>query len=112
MSEMGENPDPILRWDESRDGPLSETTMRRKLERLGFRASRWTYSPGTYFPEHMHECEKIDGVLSGCLRIVLEARPYDLRAGDCISIPAGALHTAEVIGFGIRAKSGCDAEIP
>ena len=44
----------IEHWNSERDGPLSESAMRRKLEDRGYRVSRYLYAPGTYFPAHDH----------------------------------------------------------
>ena len=88
----------ILRWDPDNDGPLSEQVLRRKLENMGYRVSRYTYPPGTYFPTHTHEVDKIDAVLSGQFRITLQGKPVVLGPGDAVAVPGGAEHSAEVMG--------------
>lgn len=88
----------IERWNPERDGELSESAMRDKLERRGYRVSRYVYPSGTYFPNHTHAIDKIDGVLSGRFRLVLEGREAILEAGDCIAVPRNAVHSAEVLG--------------
>jgi hypothetical protein len=40
---------PVERWYEQRDGVLSETAMRRKLEQRGYQVERCLYPPGTVF---------------------------------------------------------------
>ena len=72
--------------------------MRRKLEQQGFRVTRYVYSPGTFFPTHTHSTEKIDAVLSGSFRITMGKDSVVLKAGDFIHVPAGAEHSAEVVG--------------
>ena len=88
----------IEHWDQQRDGALSEAAMRRKLEQRGFRITRYVYSPGTFFPTHTHSTEKIDAVLSGSFRITMGKDSVVLKAGDFIHVPAGAEHSAEVVG--------------
>jgi quercetin dioxygenase-like cupin family protein len=88
----------IQKWSENRDGPLSEDAMRHRLEKLGFTVVRYVYPPGTYFPDHTHDVEKIDGVLSGRFRVRLLGESVVLEAGDSIAIPSRAVHSAEVIG--------------
>jgi quercetin dioxygenase-like cupin family protein len=88
----------IDHWDESVDGELTETNMRAKLEALGYRVNRYVYPPGTRFPEHSHEVDKIDGVLKGQLRMTMINQSFILTAGDCLSVPGGVIHSAEVIG--------------
>ena len=72
--------------------------MRRKLEQRGFRVTRYVYSPGTFFAAHTHSTEKIDAVLSGSFRITMGKDSVVLKAGDFVHVPAGAEHSAEVVG--------------
>ena len=87
----------IEEWNEA-DGTLTEELLRRKLEVRGYIVHRYTYPPGTYFPEHTHTIDKIDAVLSGRFRMVVEGREVILEAGDCVSVPRGTVHSAEVVG--------------
>src|SRR5262245_16700796 len=98
MTAGGGPPDEIERWNDGRDGPLSETALRLKLERLGYDVARYVYPPGTVFPDHTHGIDKIDAVLSGRFQITIEERRLILQAGDCIAVPRGTTHRAEVIG--------------
>ena len=88
----------IEHWDTQTDGELNETNMRIKLEARGYRATRYTYPPGTCFPDHTHEVDKIDGVISGQFRVSMHDQPIILTAGDCMAVPRGVVHSAEVIG--------------
>ena len=88
----------VCRWDFSVDGVLNESSLRRKLEDRGYRVSSYTYSPGTYFSDHKHGQSKIDAVLSGTFRMGMYDEFVDLGPGDWIEVPAGATHSAEVIG--------------
>ncbi|MHC4471836.1 MAG: cupin domain-containing protein [Planctomycetota bacterium] len=86
------------RWDEECDGPLDEAALRRKLEARGYRVSRYVYAPGTRFPDHTHAIDKIDGVLAGRFRMTTEGGSVVLSAGDCLAVPRGTVHSAEVVG--------------
>ena len=88
----------IEHWNSERDGPLSESAMRRKLEDRGYRVSRYLYAPGTYFPAHDHGVDKIDGVLSGRFRMTLQGQEIVVEAGDLLVVPKHVMHTAEVVG--------------
>lgn len=88
----------VLRWDASKDGPMSERAMRAKLEALGYVVTRWTYPPGTFFDMHTHDVDKIDGVLSGRFEITMFGQSVVLGPGDAIRVPRGAAHSARVIG--------------
>ena len=88
----------VCRWDSSVDGVLNESSLRRKLENRGYSVSSYTYSPGTCFSDHKHGQSKIDAVLSGTFRMGMYGEFVDLGPGDWIEVPAGATHSAEVIG--------------
>lgn len=88
----------IERWDEGRDGPFSEDALRDKLERRGYTVSRYTYPPGTSFPDHTHSVDKIDAVVSGRFRMGTAEGDIVLEAGDALAVPAGTVHSAEVVG--------------
>ena len=88
----------VEHWDDGRDGPLTESALRRKLEQRGYRVSRYVYPPGTVFPNHTHGMDKLDAVVSGQFRITLNGHAVVLEAGDCIAVPRGAPHSAAVVG--------------
>jgi quercetin dioxygenase-like cupin family protein len=88
----------VRHWNPATDGELSEKALRRLLEAAGYDVSRYTYSPGTSFPEHTHGVDKIDAVVSGQFEIVVEGAPAILGPGDWIAVPRGVRHTATVIG--------------
>ena len=88
----------VERWDSERDGPFTEEALRSKLERRGYGVSRYVYAPGTLFPDHTHSVDKIDAVVSGRFRMRMGGREVVLESGDCLAVPRGAVHSAEVVG--------------
>ena len=88
----------VEKWNADQDGPLTEEAMRDRFEAVGFNVSRYVYPPGTYFPDHTHDIDKIDGVLSGRFRIRVLGESFVLEAGDSLRIPNGTVHSAEVLG--------------
>jgi quercetin dioxygenase-like cupin family protein len=88
----------VERWDAQRDGVLSDPALRRKLAKLGYTVSCYTYPPGTYFPPHTHTEDKMDAVVSGRFRIRMGGTEVVLQAGDAVHVPSGAEHSAEVVG--------------
>ncbi len=88
----------VEHWDAARWGEMNEASFRRRLEGEGYHVSRYVYPPGTHFPDHTHGMDKKDAVLSGRFRIVLEGREIVLGPGDCAAVPAGAVHSATVVG--------------
>jgi quercetin dioxygenase-like cupin family protein len=89
----------VERWNTERDGAFTEPALRRKLEKLGYSVSRYVYPPGTCFPSHTHNCDKMDAVVSGRFRIRMGAEEIILEAGDAVHVPRGAEHSAEVVGM-------------
>lgn len=87
----------IERW-EAAWGELNERNLRRRLEAAGYAVSRYDYPPGTRFPDHTHGYDKKDAVLRGRFLIRAQGREFLLGPGDAIAVPAGTLHSAEVIG--------------
>ena len=85
------------RWS-SADGPLTEAALRAKLESRGYRVAKYIYDPGTVFPDHKHDVDKIDAVLSGRLRLVVRGHMKVLGPGEWIEIPRGTVHSAAVVG--------------
>jgi quercetin dioxygenase-like cupin family protein len=88
----------IHRWDVATDGPFSEPGLRRKLEDLGCIVTTYVYEPGTRFPEHTHDVDKVDAVVSGRFEMTMGGQRFELGAGDWVAVPRGVRHAASVIG--------------
>jgi quercetin dioxygenase-like cupin family protein len=88
----------VEHWDSDKDGELNEANMTAKLQALGYQVSCYVYPPGTYFPDHTHGVDKIDGVLSGKFKMTMHGESVILQAGDSLAVPSGAIHSAEVVG--------------
>lgn len=87
----------IEHWD-AEWGEMNEANMRQRLRAEGYAVSRYDYPPGTYFPDHMHSFDKRDAVVRGRFLIRALGREFMLGPGDVIAVPAGTVHSAEVIG--------------
>ena len=88
----------VEHWNSQQDGSLSEQTLRAKLETRGYQVTRYVYPPGTVFPPHSHGVDKIDAVLSGWFQMRMQGKTVVLEAGDCLAVPRGEIHSAEVVG--------------
>lgn len=88
----------VHRWNTAVDGPFSEAALRARLEALGYRVARYTYPPGTVFPDHRHDVDKIDAVVSGRFRLVIGGHLVELGPGDWVDVPRGVIHNATVVG--------------
>ncbi len=85
-------------WNTALDGLFSERALRLKLESLGYRVARYVYPPGAVFPDHRHDVDKVDAVVSGRFRLVINGHVVVLRAGEWVEIPRGSMHSAAVVG--------------
>ena len=88
----------VRRWNAAADGPLTEAALRLKLESLGYVVARYEYAPGTRCPDHAHDVDKIDAVVSGRFRLVIAGHTAQLGPGDWVEVPRGRRHTATVMG--------------
>ena len=88
----------VEKWDEAKWGALTEANMRKTLEAEGYSVAKYTYPPGTFFPDHTHSFDKKDTVLRGRFRIRMLGEEVVLEPGDMITVPANTVHSAEVVG--------------
>ena len=88
----------LQHWNEAEDGPLNEQVLTDKLQRWGYHVNRYVYPPGTAFPPHTHEVDKIDAVLSGRFLLEMEGQRVILEPGDSLAVPRGVVHSGEVVG--------------
>ena len=88
----------IERWDPARDGDLTESNMKRKLEKQGYNYIKYTFSPGTDFPDHTHSVSKKDSILTGRFEFVMYGETVVLEPGDMVEVPKNTVHNARVVG--------------
>jgi len=88
----------VEQWNSDKDGPLNETSMRNKLKSQGYSCTRYTFPPGTDFPDHTHSVSKKDSIISGQFRFAMLGKEVILQPGDMVVVPAGVVHNASVVG--------------
>jgi uncharacterized protein YjlB len=89
----------IIRWQEAQ--PPQEQELRRRMQQEGLSPYAWSNGPGDRYSVHSHTYEKVLYCVRGSIRFVLPDRPdsvgaVDLAPGDCMVLPAGIRHSAEV----------------
>jgi quercetin dioxygenase-like cupin family protein len=63
--------------------------------------SRSEFQPGASSGRHTHPGEELGYVLEGALELTIDGKaPQQLKAGDVIFMPAGAIHDAKNVGTG------------
>ena len=88
----------VKRWN-PQAGPLQLSTLRQVLQGEGMITAWWSDLPGTRSPAHAHPFPETRWILSGFLRVALGGEVVELGPGDRIDVPAGTVHTAEVMGL-------------
>ena len=88
----------IERWDVRRDGPLTEASLQRKIETLGFEVTTRTYPAGVALTTTADPRYCIEGVVRGLVKLTIDGEPAILTAGDIAFVPRGAVRRLEVVG--------------
>ena len=88
----------IDRWDPRRDGPVTESALRHKVEAHGYQVSTFAWPAGTVVPAQAQDNERVDAVVTGILKITLDGESAILTAGDMVYVPRGAVRRIEVVG--------------
>lgn len=88
----------IDRWDPRRDGPLSESALRQKVEAAGYTSTPRHYPTGAVAAAQAADRERVDAVVSGLMKVTLDGESAILTAGDVVFVPRGAVRRVEVVG--------------
>ncbi|HZS77640.1 MAG TPA: cupin domain-containing protein [Ktedonobacteraceae bacterium] len=89
----------IIRWQENTSP--QESDLRRRMQEQGLAPYSWSNAPFDTYAVHSHTYEKVLYCVRGSIRFVLPDKPesernIDLSPGDCMILPAGVRHSAEV----------------
>lgn len=92
----------LVRWQESMHP--SEQTLRQRMQQEGLSPYVWSNGPGEQYAVHLHTYEKVLYCVQGSIRFILPDCPndmkeitiLDLNPGDCMVLPAGVRHSAQV----------------
>jgi len=88
----------IERWDVRKDGPLTEASLQRKIEALGFEVTSRTYPAGVALTTTTDPRYGIEAVVRGLVKLTVDGEPLILTAGDIVFVPRGAVRRVEVVG--------------
>src|SRR5437764_8083972 len=99
----------VIRWNQS--VPPQERELRTRMQREGLTPYTWSNGPHDYYAAHIHSYEKVLYCVCGSIRFIIhhqyssgdsEAEDYlDLNPGDCMILPAGVRHSAQVGADGV-----------
>lgn len=87
----------VEKWDRV-EKPDSDI-LRAVLETEGYRVYQWSDPPSVVYGLHKHSEDQSHWIISGSLELTIEGfGTVVLNAGDRDFMPAGAFHSARVIG--------------
>jgi len=88
----------VQRWDQHRDGPVTEGALQGKLTSLGYDLLPLIDPHGAIVSARVHPLDRADAVLAGLLKVSIEGESAILTAGDIVFVPAGAVRRVEALG--------------
>lgn len=88
----------VQRWDQHRDGPVTEGALQGKLTSLGYDLLPLIDPHGAIISARVHPLDRADAVLAGLLKVSIEGESAILTAGDIVFVPAGAVRRFEAVG--------------
>jgi mannose-6-phosphate isomerase-like protein (cupin superfamily) len=92
----------VLRWQEA--VTPQEQELYQRMQHDGLRPYAWSNGPGENYAVHSHHYEKVLYCVRGSIRFVLPDQAdgvenmgaIDLAPGDCLILPKGVRHSAQV----------------
>ena len=88
----------LIKWDNAKDGVLTDRNMEKKLQLMGMKCCRYDFSPGTIFPDHTHSFTKMDAITTGRFQMGMYGQMLILEPGDIVEVPKNTVHNAKVVG--------------
>jgi mannose-6-phosphate isomerase-like protein (cupin superfamily) len=88
----------IERWDVGRDGPLTEASLERKIQALGFEVEARTYPAGLAQDGRPDNRDSLVAVMRGLVKLTVDGEPVMLTAGDLAVLPPHAVRRVEAVG--------------
>ena len=93
----------VLTWqiaDAQRSGIKRTELQQRDLSVPGREVNqvRGDFGPGDGFPKHTHPGEEVIYVIEGTLEYDIDGKISQVKAGDVLFVPAGAIHSAKNVG--------------
>lgn len=88
----------VHRWDQRRDGPVTEGALQGKLTSLGYDLLPLLDPHGAIVSARVHPLDRAAAVLAGLLKVTIEGESAILTAGDIVFIPGGAVRRVESVG--------------
>ena len=96
----------VIRWQEA--ASPQEQELHRRMQQEGLAPYTWSNGPDYSYAVHSHSYEKVLYCVRGSIRFLLPDQPdvgnqgaIDLAPGDCLILPSGIRHSAQVGAQGV-----------
>lgn len=97
----------VIRWQEKT--PPAEQGLRKLMQQEGLSPYAWSNGSNYHYAVHSHSYQKVLYCVRGAIRFILPDRldvtgaptAVDLVPGDCLILPPGTRHSAEVSTQGV-----------
>jgi uncharacterized protein YjlB len=104
----------VIRWNQAT--LPQEQELRTRMQREGLMPYSWSNGPDDYYSLHAHSYEKVLYCVRGSIRFIIHNQPaigdsktedyVDLNPGDCMILPVGVRHSAQVGSRGVTCLEG------
>ena len=88
----------VDRWDQRRDGPLTEAALQHKLKVLGYDPLPRSNPAGAIVSARVHHRQRAEAVIAGLVKVTIDDESVILTAGDIVFVPRGAARRIEPVG--------------
>ena len=88
----------VNRWDDRRDGPLTDAAIQQKLKNLGYDPLPGSNPSGAIASARVHHRERAEAVIAGLLKVTIDDESVILTAGDLVVVPRCAARRIEPVG--------------
>lgn len=76
---------------------MDHRAIERQLRTDGFTDIRTQRdSPDIHYPPHTHPIVTAHVILEGSMELMLDGKQHALQPGDCLDVPANAVHEARI----------------
>ena len=107
----------IIRWQDST--PPQEHHLLLRMQQEGLSPYTWSNGPNYSYAVHTHSYQKVLYCIQGSISFILHGQStesgqetsIDLSPGDCMLLPAGISHSAQVGSEGVTClEAACSSD--
>jgi uncharacterized protein YjlB len=101
----------VTRWEAA--NPPTESLLFEIMKQQGLNPHAWQNGPRDIYFAHKHNYHKVIYVVRGSITFGLPVfkKKIELNPGDCLKLPAGIVHDAEVGSEGVLCLEGHQEQV-